>query len=576
MTAIGIDFGTTNSVAAVFADGATEVLPIGEPPAEWVAMGFARVLPSVVALNEDRRMVFGWQAKQLDTPKKFEAIKRLFREEETVTEGGEKFYVEEIAAALFAHVKQRARATGLDPDSAVITIPANSRGLARHRTKVCAGMGGLAPLALINEPTAAAMAYARRHDIDHQNVLVFDFGGGTLDVTVLAVNDGMFFEQGSSGIARLGGIDFDRAVLRHITNESAGSDGWSSADRARLRLEIEKAKIRLSSNDIDETIISDPVLGGGTFRLTRPQFDELTQPLVQRSGEAIARTLSDLRLEPGSVDQILLVGGTSKVPAVRQFVSELLGKAPATGVDPMTAVGEGAAIAAAILTGQLPDSDFFLSTEHAMGTVVADPAAGVLRFGTVIPKNQKLPAKVRRTFVPVVEYQEAVNVTVVEGDPGLPLDHPDNLLLAEFVVPLDPPRPAADVQIDLTYTYDADGLLHVDVTDGESEQPLIERLTLSAQGALGGRSLVEMADRVRASVEDGSAVTGTAVPASMLPPESAALVATARSKVIPFIDDADAVDIRGLVEAVEHATDSERHARHHELATALQRYSYLL
>jgi molecular chaperone DnaK (HSP70) len=574
MTAIGIDFGTTNSVAAVFEGGSTEVLPIGEPSAEWVAMGFDRVLPSVVALDGDRQMVFGWQAKQLDTDMKFEAIKRLFREEETVTEGGEQFYVEEIAAALFGHIKQRVLATGVDFDSAVITIPANSRGLARHRTKVCAGMGGIPPIALINEPTAAAMAYARRHDIDQQEVLVFDFGGGTLDVTVLAVNDGMFFEQGSSGIARLGGVDFDRAVLRHIAEESPDSAGWSSADKARLRLEIEKAKIRLSSSEIDETIISDPTLGA--FRLTRPQLNDLTRPLVERSGEAIRRTLSDLRMTPDSIDQVLLVGGTSKVPAVRQFVTELLGKAPATGVDPMTAIGEGAAIAAAIMTGELADSEFFLSTEHAMGTIVADQGAQQLRFGTVIPKNRKLPAQQTESFIPVTDFQDSVTVTVLEGDPSLPIGHPDNLVLASFSVPLDPPRPANEVQIDLTYTYDVDGLLHVDVTDGLSEEPLIDRLTLSSQGAIGGRELVEMASRVRASVKDGSAVSGNSVPASSLPPKSAALVATARSKVIPFVDDDDAVEIKSLVEALEQADDNDLQAAHDELEKAIAPFSYLM
>lgn len=575
MTSLGIDFGTTNSVAAVFSGGASEVLPIGEAPADWAAMGFDRVLPSVVAINDERQMVFGWQAKQLTTEKKFEAIKRLFREEESVSAGGEDFYVEEIAAALFAHIKQRVLAAGLDVDTAVITIPANSRGLARHRTKVCAGLGGVAPLALINEPTAAAMAYARRHEVDQQKLLVFDFGGGTLDVTVLAVNEGVFFEQASSGVGRLGGIDFDRAILRHISDESPVSGTWSSSDRARLLIEIEKAKIRLSG-DSDETVISDESLGGGGFRLTRPKFDQLTRHLVERSSEAIKRTLNDLRMDSAGVDQILLVGGTSKVPAVRQFVSEILNKDPATGVDPMTAVGEGAAVAAAILKGELAESDFFLSTEHAMGTIVADPIARTLRFSTVIPRNQKLPAKQTETFVPVLDYQDAVNVTVMEGDPDLPLDHEDNLILAEFSVPLDPPRPAEEVLIELTYTYDSDGLLHVDVVDGRTGAMLIERVTLSSQGAVGGRALVDMAARVRASVEDGVAVESGAVSISNLPPEVATLVALARSKVIPFVDDQDAAELKQLVEAIEQAEPSELQARHDELQVALQRFSYLL
>ncbi len=436
-------------------------------------------------------------------------------------------------------------------------------------------MGGIAPLALMNEPTAAAMAYARRHDIDQQSVLVFDFGGGTLDVTVLAVNDGMFFEQGSSGIGRLGGIDLDRAILRHIADESPESQGWSPNDKARLSLEIEKAKIRLSGES-DETVITDPALGGGAFRLTRPKFDQLTGHLVERSGEAVRRTLADLNMSPDRVDQVLLVGGTSKVPAVRQFVAELLGKEPATGVDPMTAVGEGAAIAAAILKNELADSDYFLSTEHAMGTIVADPIARELRFSAVIPKNQKLPAKQTETFVPVVDFQESVDVTVLEGDPSLPLNHPDNLVLAQFPVPIDPPRPASEVQIDLTYTYDSDGLLHVDVTDGVTDQVLVERVTLSSQGALGGRALVDMASRVRSAVDGGEVVSETVETTRELPPETVALIGTARSKVIPFVDDDDAQELRRLVEVIELSIAGEVDQRHSELEEALQRFSYLL
>lgn len=281
-------------------------------------------------------------------------------------------------------------------------------------------------------------------------------------------------------------------------------------------------------------------------------------------------------MDPSDIDQLLLVGGTSKVPAVRQFVGELLDMAPATGVDPMTAVGEGAAVAAAIMSGELVDNDFFLSTEHAMGTIVADPTTQTLRFSPIILKNQKLPAKESDTFVPVIDFQESVKVTVLEGDPNLPIGHPDNLILATIDVRLDPPRLADDVTIELTYLYDSDGLLHVDVTDGKTGDKLVETLELSGTGAVGGRALVDIATRVRATVEDGVAVGKSVVPESLLDPESASLVATAKSKVIPFVDDDDAAVIKALVAALEEADETDRSGAYESLQTALRPFSYLL
>jgi molecular chaperone DnaK (HSP70) len=434
-------------------------------------------------------------------------------------------------------------------------------------------MGGIEPLALLNEPTAAAMGYARRHNADGQKILVFDFGGGTLDVTLLESRSGVFFEQASSGVARLGGIDFDNAIYRHIADELPQSSTWTSIDRDRIMLQIEHAKIRLSS-DADETVISDPALPA--FRLTRPKFNEITGHLVERLRSPIERVLADLRMSAGDVDQLLLVGGTSKVPAVRQHVSEIMGREPATGIDPMTAVGQGAAIAAAILTGELDDTDFFVSTEHALGTVVADTQSRTLRFSPIIPRNQKLPARQSDIFVPVQDFQESVHVAVLEGDPDQPIAHPDNLLLAEFDVPLEPARPAEDVQIELTYSYDTDGLLHVDVADYQSGEALTDRVTLAFTGALGGKDLVEIAARVRSAVDDGTAANGQSVQASQeLDPASAKLITRARSKVIPFVDDDEGSFLRDLVDQLQSASDGDIEDARRALEDALRPYSYL-
>jgi molecular chaperone DnaK len=572
MTAIGIDFGTTNSVAAAYIGGDVEVLHIGSPPFDWAEMGFDQVLPSVMALDGDRRMQFGWQAKLAHTDTKFEAIKRLFKEEEIVSAGGEEFLVEEVAAALFRHIRQSVLSSGVDFTSAVVTVPANSRGLARYRTKVCAGIGEIEPLALLNEPTAAAMAYSRRHIANEQSVLVFDFGGGTLDVTLLDTREGMFFEQASKGIPRLGGIDFDNVLLQDLMQHVPNSDQWAGYEKNRIRIEIEKAKIKLSSQD-EYTVVDDLVPSG--YRVTRPRFNELTRPLVERTRNVIERVLSDVRMTPGDVDVLLLVGGTSKIPAVRQLVSEVVGREPATGVDAMTAVGEGAAIAAAILTGELSDNDFVVSTEHSLGAVVLDPRAGELVFSPIIPRNQKLPASQEETFHPIFDGQESVTVRVIEGDETLGVDHIDNVILTQFQVPIDPPRPASEAGFDLKYTYDTDGLLHVDVTDAMTGATLTDRVTIAFKGSQDPRDLVAMAGRVREAVDGGAAIKPMPADDEGKDPRTAELVTRARSKVIPFVEDEEAQAIESLVEALLAAPDTDREEAQDVLEAELRKHSYL-
>jgi molecular chaperone DnaK (HSP70) len=573
VTAIGIDFGTTNSVAAHYSEGLVEVIPIGTPPADWAAKGFDRVLPSVVALDDFRTMRFGWDAKLMNTDVKFEAIKRLFKAEEFASAGGENFLVEEVAAALFGHIRARVLASGVDFSSAVITVPANSRGLARYRTKVCAGIGEIEPLALLNEPTAAAMGYSKRQVGAEQHVLVFDFGGGTLDVTLLDTREGMFFEQASAGIPRLGGIDFDNAILRDLVEHVPNAESWTAQQKNRVRLEVEKAKIELSNSD-EYTIVVEDLIPSG-FRLTRPRFNQLTRPLLDRSGTAVRRVLSDMRMGPGDVDVLLLVGGTSKVPAVQQFVSEMAGREPAPGVDPLTAVAEGAAIAAAILTGEETDSDFVVSTEHALGTVVLDARAVELKFSPIISRNQKLPARQTETFYPIFDEQESVRVLVIEGDPAEPLAHPDNVILTEFEVPIDPPRAVSEAGIDLTYTYDTDGLLHVDAVDALTGAALTERVTVAFKGARDPKDLVSMAGRVRSAVEGAEVAEIGASRHPSLDPRTHELVTKARSKVIPFVDDAEASVLEGLVQRLLDASDTELVEAQHDLESELRKYSFL-
>ncbi len=367
MSSVGIDFGTTNSVVATYSAGRAEALEIDTPPAEWADLGFGRVLPTVMALDAAGRPSFGWEAK-MQPGGRLEAVKRLFREEEIVSVGGQTFVVEEVATMLFAHMKRRAVEQGVDATQAVVTIPANSRGLARYRTKLTAGMAGLEVLALINEPTAAAMACSARMPFD-QRILVVDWGGGTLDVTILQADSGIFVEQASKGIQQLGGLDFDNTISKMIVSVNPDAAAWTTADKSQFRLNVEKGKIRLS----DQEFTNIELPRGGNFRLERAQFNQGARHLIERVRQPIEQTLRDIDADPRDIDAVLLVGGTCKIPLVRSFIGDILGKEPVAGVDPMTAIAEGAAIAAAIMTGEAPDNDFFVGTEQIRHLAMATP-----------------------------------------------------------------------------------------------------------------------------------------------------------------------------------------------------------
>ena len=392
--AFGIDFGTTNSVLARATASTIEVVPLDEPPGNWSEVGFDKVLPSVISMYDDSRPRFGWAAKR-DTRNKLEAVKRLFATSDTVTVGSQTLKVEEVGATFFRYIKDRAAALGIAAqlDRAVVTIPANSRGLARYRTKLAAGLAGIEVRALINEPTAAAMAHARAIG-ENQRIMVFDWGGGTLDVTVLESYDGTFIEQASKGIQRLGGLDVDEAFAAVVRPTIPGSAQWSRDEVSAFMLDLELAKIKLSS----ATEVELPLPRSGFKTVTRAQFEEASRALIERTREPVEVCL---RESPGRIDHLVMVGGSSKIPAIQRFVSGIVGTDVATGVDPMTAIAEGAAVASAILGGLITDLDFHVGTEHALGTIVHNensPKEG--EFSVLIRRNRKYPASATDSYQP--------------------------------------------------------------------------------------------------------------------------------------------------------------------------------
>lgn len=567
MSTVGIDFGTTNSVVGVWSEMGVEVLPIDKAPLEWAPYGFDDVFPSVMARDAEGAICFGWEAKQ-KSEGKFEAVKRMFADQLDIAldDDGDALAVEEVAVMLFAELRKQALLLGVDANQAVVTVPANSKGRARHRTKISAGMAGFEVLALINEPTAAAMAYSQKHPESRQ-LLVFDWGGGTLDVTVLQSVDGVFIEQTSSGLGKSGGLDFDSRLQKIVRDSIPGLDQLSSQDRQLLKLEVELAKIRLSA--AEATSIQLP--NGKEIRITRAQFEREIQGLLNEARIPIERCLRELQIGPGSIDSVVLVGGTCKIPAVRRVVEDIMKVDVDPDINVMTAVGEGAAIAAAILSGQNPNSDFFVCLEHALGTFTFDPLSGLEEFSPIIRKGHKLPAQSSSEYSPIVVTTDSVSVKVVEGDPGS--DSPDFTVLKEWDVPLRTPYSEDSRRtFELQYDYDVDGILKVKATDLESGEVLLDD-DVSYGVATDKRQLKVMSERAKAAVATG--VIDKSAHIELEDPEAMKLIQQARLKVIPFLDISEAEPINLAIEALESAVGISVTEKKARLKNLLMPYSYL-
>jgi molecular chaperone DnaK (HSP70) len=337
-------------------------------------------------------------------------------------------------------------------------------------------------------------------------------------------------------------------------------------------LEVERVKILLSSHDEANLVLPNK----RDHLVTRNLFLQAINAKLHEIRQPIEQCLADLSIGSGGIDQLIMVGGSSKIPAARQLVAELLGKEPAAGVDPMTAVAEGAAIASAILLGQL-DKDFFVATEHALGTIVHDETHRA-SFSVLIPRNHQLPAKASDVYFPLNEGQESVRVEVLEGDPAKPVDHEDNVVLKEWTIAVDPTRTKQDAAFTITYEYDVDGILHITVLDKLTGAVMLKD-DVSYGVSKDKTQLVEVAKRVHATIEAGS-VNGRPGPGAparqVVDPHSAALLQRARDKVIPFIDDEEAARIESLCADLEHATGDAVSDSRENLASTLRQYAYLL
>ncbi|HEV3144056.1 MAG TPA: Hsp70 family protein [Gemmataceae bacterium] len=472
MAFIGIDFGTSNSVVANFRFGQAEVLPNKEGQ---------KYTPSIVTMRRDGSLAFGMEAKEtFDESRSIRSIKRILGTSERVPLVGQSLRAEQIAVMLFSLLKKDAEtALGEAFTKVVVTIPANSRGLARHATKVCAGAAGMQVLTLINEPTAAAISYGINAR-DEQTVLVYDFGGGTLDVTILRIHNGIFEEISSKGIGKLGGDDIDFAIGEIIAKrfeEKTGYDILNSPYRTPFLLAVEKAKIELSA--AEKTVVRAPQLVPDRHlsleeELDRATLEKAILPLIQKSGEAIDEALSLRHMTPRDIDRVLLVGGTSKIPLVGRFVTERLGgkqPEPFDKVDPMTCVAEGAAIVSAILQNA-PGLDRFAYSVKLEHSLCANPIneRNEVYLDPIIKRGSDIPCKFTKTYYPVADPCERVMISVFEGDTYLDPGSSENVMLAEIPWEFKPSRPQRDGALEVTYEYGDDGILTVEISDAFANQ----------------------------------------------------------------------------------------------------------
>lgn len=479
----GIDFGTTNSVLAHWTGEDAEVLDLDATNLDdWNYPGFASLFPSMIGVSSVRdRVLFGWEAK-LRSEQAVPAAKRLLAGDNEILVGTRSWPASTVSAGIFRTIRERASSEQLlDVDTAVVTVPANSAGAARFRTRAAAREAGIRVDSLINEPTAAALYYKQQlGDSALENVVTFDWGGGTIDVTVLEAEGGLFEERAARGIAKLGGLEIDQAlrtlVLTRVKHEPRGF-----AEEAAFARDIELAKIRLST----ESIVAVPAPGGrSSVEITRAEFEDAIRAIVEKATEPLRRCLADLDLIPEDIDSVLMIGGSSQIPLVRQMVGEIMGGrlVSADLCDPMTAVAQGAAIAAAVNNGDL-SLDLAVGTTHALGTVSTKRHDGTdtRSFSQIIPRNATLPRSQEKNYRPNYIGQKRLIVEIWEGDPADPVtkdigaDNDSNICLTELKIDLPAFKNPDEASFTLTYTYDVNGLLGVRAVMDRDQEVLVDR-----------------------------------------------------------------------------------------------------
>jgi molecular chaperone DnaK len=517
---IGIDLGTTNSVVAVMEGGEPTVIPSSEG---------GRLIPSVVAINpkNGERMVGQVARRQavVNPENTLFSIKRFlgrkysdaeverardlvpFRVSEApngdarVYMGNKEFSPPEIAAMILSKIKADAEAyLGEVVTQAVITVPAYFNDAQRNATKDAGKIAGLEVLRIINEPTASSLAFGLDKKKD-QTIAVYDLGGGTFDISILDVGDGVFEVRSTNGDTYLGGDDFDQAVIDWVAGEFRNQEGVDlRADRQalqRLREAAEKAKIELSS--VTQTEINLPFISADasgpkhlTMTLTRAKLEQLTDDLIRRSIQPCLKAMEDAGLKPEAIDEIILVGGMTRMPAVQATVESIFGKEPHRGVNPDEVVAVGAAIQAGVLGGEVQD---ILLLDVTPLTLSIETVGGVAT--PLIERNTTIPTRKSQVFSTASDNQREVEIHVVQGERAMVAD---NKSLGKFTLDGIPPTARGEPQIEVTFDIDADGILKVSATDKATERT--QNITIYASSGLSEQEVSQMQQEAEQFAEE--------------------------------------------------------------------------